>query len=90
MYLRVNCQQTDWFDVNCGLKQGCVLSLLLCNLVINELTRDINDLGSDISVGDTPLSILLYADDIVLIEDSELKLQSLLTRLDQWCTQWVL
>ena len=61
---------------------------MLFNLFINDLTRDINDVGSDISVGDTPLSTLLYADDIVRIADSELKLQSLLTRLDQWCKQW--
>ena len=86
--VRVNCQQTDWFDVICGLKQGCILSPMLFNLFINDLTRVINDVGSGISVGDTPLSILLYADDFVLIADSKLKLQSLLTRLDQWCKQW--
>ena len=34
------------------------------------------------------LSILLYADEIALIADSELKLQSLLVRIDQWCKQW--
>ena len=83
--VHVNGQQTDWFDVYCGLKQGCILSPMLFNLFISDLTRDINDVSSDISVGDTPLSILLYADGIVFIADSELKLQSLLTRLDQWC-----
>ena len=86
--VRVNGQQTDWFEVNCGLKQGCILSPMLFNLFINDLTCHINDVGSGISVGDTSLSILLYADDIVLMADSELKLQSLLTRLDQWCKQW--
>ena len=79
--VRVNGQQTDWFDVNCGLKQGCILSPMLFNLFINDLTRHINDVGSGNSVGNTSLSILLYA-------DSEVKLQSLLTRLDQWCQQW--
>ena len=61
---------------------------MLFNLFINDLTRVVNDVGSGISVGDTPLSILLYADDIVFIADSELKRQSVLTRLDQWCKQW--
>ena len=63
---------------------------MLCNLFITDLTRHINDVGSGISVGDTPLSILLYADGIVLIADSEPKLQFLLTRLDQQCKQWSL
>ena len=53
---------------------------MLFNLFINDLTRHINDVGSGISVGDTFLSILLYADDIVLIADLELRLQSLLTQ----------
>ena len=87
--VRVNGQQTDWFDVNCGLKK--VVSYHQCHLTYlfdNDLTRHIKDVGSGISFGDTSLSILLYADDIVLIADKELKLQYLLTRLDQWCKQW--
>ena len=63
---------------------------MLFNLFIDDLTRVINDVGSGISVGDTPLSILLYADDIVLIADSELKRQSLLTRLDHGVSNGVL
>ena len=63
---------------------------MLLNLFINDLTRHINDVGSGISVGDTFLSILLYADDIVLIADSELKLQSLLTRLTSGVSNGVL
>ena len=51
--VRLNGQQTEWFDVNSRLKQGCILSLMLFNLFINDLTRDVHDVGSGISVGDT-------------------------------------
>ena len=34
-----NIFQTEWFNVLCGLKQGCVLPPLLFNLFINELTE---------------------------------------------------
>ena len=88
--VRVNGQQTDWFEVNCGLKQGCILSPMLFNLFINDLTCHINDVGSGISVGDTSLSILLYADDIVFMANSELKLQSLLTLLNSGVSNGVL
>ena len=63
---------------------------MLFNLFLNDLTRHINGVGSGISVGHTPLLILLYADDIVLFADLELKLQSLLTRLDQCVSNGVL
>ena len=35
--VRVNSYRTEWFDVNCGLRQGGVLSPLLFNLFINDI-----------------------------------------------------
>ena len=34
------------------------------------------------------VSILLYADDIVLLSDNEAKMQTMLECLDQWCSNW--
>ena len=48
--VRVNGLKTNWFTVNCGLKQGCNLSTLLFNLFINDLVDTINstNIGIDI------------------------------------------
>ncbi len=35
--MKVNGVKSNWFSVNTGLKQGCVISPLLFNLFINEL-----------------------------------------------------
>ena len=71
---------TDWFSVNCGLKPGCSLSPLLFNLYINDLAFKIDALGKRVKV-----SILLYADDVVLIAESEPDLQSMLDIMGTWC-----
>ena len=48
--VRQNGQMTEWFNVNGGLKQGCVLSSIMFNIYINDLVNDINvlDVGKNI------------------------------------------
>ena len=57
------------------------LSPTLFNLVINNLASQIKELHCGIKIGIEQVIILLYADDIVLLSDSEKGLQSMLTYL---------
>ena len=66
---------TEWFNVNSGLKQGCVLSPVLFNIYINSLVTDIKALDIGIDIESEKNCILLYADDIVLIAENENDLQ---------------
>ena len=36
--VRINGVHSEWFDVNTGLKQRCLLSLLFFNAFVNDLT----------------------------------------------------
>ena len=73
--VRVNGCYSDWFDVHAGLKQGCVLFSLLFNAFVNDLIDVIRSLNCGVPFAkDDSLSILLYADDIVLLSDNEQKL----------------
>lgn len=74
--------------MNTGLKQGCILSPLLFNVFINNLTSAINTLGCGIQCGNIVVSMLMYADDIVMLSDTEFKLQSMLNCLSDWCNEW--
>jgi hypothetical protein len=83
--VRVNGILTDWFNVNIGLKQGCTLSPLLFNIYVNSLIEKVENADIGVDVGTNKLSMLLYADDIVLLADSQDKLQRGLDVLYEWC-----
>ena len=87
--VRVNGCYSDWFDVHAGLKQGCVLSPFLFNAFVNDLIHVIRSLNCGVPFDkDDSVSILLYADDIVLLSDNEQKLQTMLDCLNDWCHAW--
>lgn len=83
--VRINGLSTDFFDVKCGLKQGCLLSPLLFNIYINDLVHEMKHLDIGVDIDGEKVCILLYADDVILIADSEGELQTLLDCLYRWC-----
>ena len=64
--VKVEKRFSEEFEVNVGVHQGSVLSPLLFAIVIDVLTNEIKD-GT--------LQEILYADDIVLIEEIMVELQ---------------
>ena len=86
--VNVNTYVTSFLDVNLGVKQGCKLSPTLFALYINDLAEDIKNLGCGIDIDVGQLSLLLYADDDVLIAPSETSLQRMLNVMNDWCRKW--
>ena len=86
--VRLNGSLSKWFKVPNGVKQGCVLSPSLFAIFLNDLAEDIINLHCGIKVGDTEVSILMFADDIALLADSEHKLQQMLNCVYMWCRKW--
>ena len=85
----INGTHTEWFYVNSGLKQGCILSPQLFKMFANDLVHAINELNCGLPYSDADhVSILLYDDDIVLLSDDELKMQTMLDCLNKWCRTW--
>ena len=84
--VKVNNYTTEWFDVAIGLKQGCLLSTTMFNLYINDLSEILNQSNSGIFINGANVNHLFYADDLVLMVESETDLQYLLSILANWCT----
>ena len=69
--VKVNHHNTDWFCVKSGLKQGCILSTLLFNVYINDLSDVLSKLNKGILEDGTYINHLRYADELALITETE-------------------
>ena len=90
--VKVDDEMTDWFEVTTEVRQGCVWSPLLFGIVIDWVLKnslDKNNLGIVLEKRRSSryqqqrLSDLDFADDIVLIEESEQRLQHATSEVEE-------
>ena len=86
--LRINSHLTDIFTVTNGVRQGDTISPTLFNLYTNDLVDELNALKCGVDIDGRCVSILLYADDVVIMSDSEDKLQKMINCVYSWCRRW--
>ena len=75
------------FDINIGVRQGCVLSPLLFNVFICDLAKKLMDLENAPEVGPVCINSLFWADDLVLFSKDEEGLQKMLNVLEEYCKE---
>ena len=86
--VKVNELLTDDFSSAQGVKQGDNLSPTGFNIFINELLRKLECRKEGVRIRNEVINCLAYADDIVLICESEQDLQTLLNVVNDWCKKW--
>jgi len=68
---------SEWFPVNKGVRQGCVLSLYLFNILAEMVMRETLDgFQGGLQIGRQMITNLHYADDVILLATSGAELQS--------------
>jgi hypothetical protein len=80
--------RTAFFEIEVGLRQGCILSPLLFNLFINDLQEEIKKLGKGIKIGNFRVDMLYFADDIVLLAESREDLEKMLEIVYNYSLKW--
>ncbi len=75
---------TDWFESNCGVKQGDTLSPTLFGIYVNDLVEDVKDLNIGIELAEEQICILIYAEDIVIYAQTKQELQCTLDMIGEW------
>ena len=75
---------SEWFRVKKGVRQGCVLSPYLFNILAEMVMREtIDGFQGGLQIGGRMITNLRCADDIILLATSEAELQELVDRLDR-------
>ena len=75
----------DWFKIEKGVQQGCLLSLCLFNLYAEHIMRNarLDELQGGIKIGGRNINSLRYVDDTTLTAESKEELKSLLMRVKE-------
>ena len=73
----------DWFQIRKGVRQGCILSLCLFNLYAEYIMRNarLNEAQAGIKMTRKNINNLRYADDTILMAESDKELKSLLMKV---------
>ena len=79
---------TEAFLSNAGVYQGDNLSPSLFNIFLNDIVDQFDSTCDPVLHGDSYINCLLYADDIVLISDSQAGLQNCLNKTFKFCCEW--
>ena len=76
---------TDWFEIEKGVQQGCLLSPCLFTLYAEHIMRNagLDDLQGGIKIGGRNINSLRYVDDTTLLAETEEELKSLLMRVKE-------
>ena len=79
---------TDWFPVNIGVKQRCIMSPSLFNIFLEYVMKGVTSLNRDFQLNENMSVDIRYADDTTLIVTIFEKLQLSTLELEQACQKW--
>ena len=77
--VRTGNRTTDWFQIEKGVRQGCILSPCLFNLYAEYVMQNarLDEVQAEIKIVGRNINNLRYADDTTLMAESEEELKSL-------------
>ena len=78
----------QWFPIQCGVRQGGVLSPYLFSVYVSDLIFELRTSGSGAHIGKLFMGCVLYADDIVLMSPSCYGLQRLVRICEKYGLKW--
>ena len=85
--IKSNNSRSDFFGLNLGVRQGCILSPLLFNLFLSDLAKKFESMEGKLNLNHTGINSLFWADDLVLFAKSKEDLDKMLKILEEYCNE---
>ena len=85
--VKIGDKYTMDFNINLGVRQGCVLSPLLFNIFMADLAKSLQGLEGKVKVNNIEISSLFWADDIVLLSQNENGLKTMIKTLEDYVNE---
>lgn len=84
--IKIGGELTEDFEINQGVKQGCILSPLLFNIFLSDLPKVLNkESNSPIKISDGKhISCIIWADDLLMLSETETGLNNMLGDLEAY------
>ena len=83
--VKIGNMRTESFTINQGVRQGCVLSPLLFNIFLADLAKELSSISHKLKVGNEAINSIFWADDIVLLGETEENLKEMLNLVNTYC-----
>jgi hypothetical protein len=80
--------ESEWFNQDNGVNQGCILSPSLFSVMMKDLTDMLSEHNIGVPIASQIINALIYADDVALIAESESDLQTMLIIASSFATKW--
>ena len=83
--VRIGHGTTDWFQIEKGIRQGCILSTCLFNFYTEYIMRNagLEEAQAGIKISGRNINHFRYADDTTLMAESEEELKNLLMKVKE-------
>ena len=80
--IRWDGQNTEFFNIEKGVRQGCILSPHLFSLYTEQVMRDADIEGLGLTIGGRNITDLRYADDTALVSDNPTSMRRIVHKVD--------